>query len=527
MRLPESSATAEATDFTPVTPHSPGRDQPLLLIPLILLLIVCSNGVAHAQQTDMSDEAVTTPGQAESLQDLQSQMVAVVRMPGSLPATVPSPLNDWLEGRAAAILPAAIGGGVVIESGADGRLLVLTSSRLLGTVSGNAMDRPSSREPAILIVTYDGLQLPARLLASHPLIELAVLEAEVPATFRTREQPVARFSERAMPGIACVLISDPIGLVRSGASAIGTATIRRQEWRPPAVATPSAISLPPISTWRLDREREPAVTGCPIFDQKGDCIGIVAEPTVNDLAGTGLPVIDCSASQQSYINDLRSGYELEYGWLGLMGERANPEQLTAIPIDYFPQPHPVRTGVRLTGVPEMSAHDEPELSVGQIVFAVNGQRVRNSEELAGLVAQHRPGESIVLTLWKPDLEMVDQVTLTTAKTPLPHELAGRFTAHRLPLWRGLRVGFPEAEFSTDSPGFSRLRMGVQVTDVERGSPAARVGLTAGDLIEKVGDRLISTPQEFLEAVELWDDETPLTLSGKTPEVFVPAARKEP
>jgi S1-C subfamily serine protease len=48
-------------------------------------------------------------------------------------------------------------------------------------------------------------------------------------------------------------------------------------------------------------------------------------------------------------------------------------------------------------------------------------------------------------------------------------------------------------------------------EVLPGSPAAAAGLKVGQFIEKVGERPVSSPAEFLSAVETWPDTVPVTV----------------
>lgn len=60
-------------------------------------------------------------------------------------------------------------------------------------------------------------------------------------------------------------------------------------------------------------------------------------------------------------------------------------------------------------------------------------------------------------------------------------------------------------------GISEDAQGVVVTTVKEDSPAAGIGLQPGDVIEKVGSKRVTTPQEFREAVDALSLETGIAL----------------
>lgn len=140
------------------------------------------------------------------------------------------------------------------------------------------------------------------------------------------------------------------------------------------------------------------------------------------------------------------------------------------------------------------------LQPGDVVVAFNGKPITRSLELQRLVSTapigsnvelkvRRGGKTITVTARLEELKE----TGTTARPGAPSEPEGGPTA--------LGLGLAPLTPSLAQRYGIQATKGVVVVGVQQGSPAAATGIQPGDVIERVGQTAVSTPQEVQAAVK--------------------------
>ncbi len=61
---------------------------------------------------------------------------------------------------------------------------------------------------------------------------------------------------------------------------------------------------------------------------------------------------------------------------------------------------PVVNGALITRVVDDSPADQAGIRPGDVIIAIDGKRITEENTLDGLIRQHRPGDSIEVTLWR-------------------------------------------------------------------------------------------------------------------------------
>jgi serine protease Do len=146
---------------------------------------------------------------------------------------------------------------------------------------------------------------------------------------------------------------------------------------------------------------------------------------------------------------------------------------------------------------------------GDVIVEMAGEKISDRSQLQGIVEALEVGEAYDAVVLRDGERQTITVTM--------EEMPGDFTP-------AMRRGRPNGETAPDEPetatydelglkvekvtkelaeqlGISADSKGVVVTSVKEGTPAAQIGLEAGDIIEKVGAKRITSPQEFREAVD--------------------------
>lgn len=191
--------------------------------------------------------------------------------------------------------------------------------------------------------------------------------------------------------------------------------------------------------------------------------------------------------------------------------------------------HMAGPGARVIQVLPDSPADEAGLQVGDLITSVDGQALDAETDLADLIAQHAPGDSITLEVQSPGQE-ARQVSLELGEHPekagaaylgvqyLPAPDIEQFDGMPLPFggprFREMRpfdddflFVFPEGDFEG----------GALVGRVADDSPAATAGLRRGDIITALEGQPVDSPEAIVDAVAERQPGDVLKLSVYRPE----------
>ena len=138
------------------------------------------------------------------------------------------------------------------------------------------------------------------------------------------------------------------------------------------------------------------------------------------------------------------------------------------------------------------------IKAGDVIVAVNGERIVNARELARRIGSMAPGNAVKLTVLQGGSEKTVSVTLG-----------------ELPAQAEARRGGGDEERNTRSNEFSALGLqlapastvagsgseGVVVTGVAQDGPAAERGFKTGDVILEVAGKPVSNPADIRKAID--------------------------
>lgn len=197
---------------------------------------------------------------------------------------------------------------------------------------------------------------------------------------------------------------------------------------------------------------------------------------------------------------------------------------------------PNETGVKGAEVKEVmpeSAASLAGIKEKDIIQEVDGKSIQSPEDLVKLIRSQKPGDKVEIVLLRDGKKMTIAVKL--GSTPRKPEMKS-FRMEGLPGFEGMmddvmkrRGPLPFAWEGREM----RPRMGVQleetasgkglkVLEVEPGSPAEKSGLIKDDIINKIGDREVSTVDDVREALAGDKSELRVDVSraGKKVEIIV-------
>ncbi|MDX8401483.1 MAG: PDZ domain-containing protein, partial [Mariprofundaceae bacterium] len=136
-----------------------------------------------------------------------------------------------------------------------------------------------------------------------------------------------------------------------------------------------------------------------------------------------------------------------------------------------------------------SAADKAGIRAGDVIVAIDGERIKRSHDLPIRVARHRPGDRVRIDVVRGGKPKT--IVVTVEKMP-EEAVARRGAGQRLKL--GVLLG--ELDEETARSLGVRVRYGLVVRQVVPGSPAARAGIAKGDVIYRVDGRAMRSLEDF-------------------------------
>lgn len=225
------------------------------------------------------------------------------------------------------------------------------------------------REEDLTVGTHDGGTLPARFVGRDPSSDLAVLRVE---------------------GLEAKAAAPSEGEARVGQLALAVGRSGRGDGPRASLGVVSGVGGPLRSRWgtRLERYVQtdaavyPGFSGGPLVDVRGAVIGVL---TAGLARGAALAVPADLA--WSVANSLAEKGSVKRGYLGILSQ---PVHLP----DAQRTGHARHGGLLVVGVEEGSPAGRGGLMVGDIVAALDGHPVEDTEDLLALLTGERVGAEV-------------------------------------------------------------------------------------------------------------------------------------
>jgi S1-C subfamily serine protease len=188
-----------------------------------------------------------------------------------------------------------------------------------------------------------------------------------------------------------------------------------------------------------------------------------------------------------------------------LGDRHGRPYLGLVPCDGLPKEievHLARPPVIVEVMPGGPA-EQAGLQEGDLVIAVDGQTVGLEKDLADLIAEYEPGDTVTLEIERPGEEpRAKEVKVKLGQHPEKEGAAYLGVRYSpFPRFEGLRR-LPFGEFD-DSPfvlPHGEIEQGLIIWRVSEDSPASAAGLKGGDVITAVDGESVASPQALTEAI---------------------------
>ena len=335
----------------------------------------------------------------------------------------------------------------------------------------------------VTVVLPDKREYEAEVIGRDPNTDVAVVK--VNAT----DLPVVQFgsADGMEVGDWVVALGYPLQL---GSTA--TAGIVSAKGRSLGILSDGGAASAPLEHFiQTDAAINPGNSGGPLVDLEGHVIGMntaIASPT-GYYSGYGFAVpIELV---RRVADDLIRFGEVRRPKLGIGVSDVDPADAEVYGL-------PDATGAEVTQVTPGSAAGKAGLELGDVIVAVDAQRIADSGVLTALLARRQPGEQVSLEVVRYGKRLRMTVTLDTFVPAAP---AARDAAEKS--GDGMsKAGFRAVELTPELARRMQLNAesGVVVAQVAPGGAAARSGIAPGMLIERVNGRDITSVRDVSDIV---------------------------
>jgi serine protease Do len=300
--------------------------------------------------------------------------------------------------------------------------------------------------------------------------------------------PVVKLGDPAQVRVGewVLAIGSPFGFENTATAGIVSATSR---------SLPDGTYVPFIQT---DAAVNPGNSGGPLFDMKGEVIGITSQIYSRTGGYQGIAfAIPINVAAQVKEQLVKYG-KVERGRMGVAIQEVSQSLAQSFGLDK-PQ------GALVSSVEPGGPADKAGIKPGDVLLSVNGKAVDRSAELPPLVAAVKPGSKATFDVWRDGAKRSLAVTVGELK---PEQVASAKPAS-------------QAGEDTGKLGLA-LRQGEEGLVVEKASgPAARAGIRPGDVVVAVNGKRLKSAEELRSATAKAKGTVALLVKRGDQSIFVP------
>jgi serine protease Do len=250
---------------------------------------------------------------------------------------------------------------------------------------------------------------------------------------------------------------------------------------------------------QTDAAINPGNSGGPLVNLAGEVIGIntAIETRSGGYDGVGFAV---PVSLAKWVGDqLASDGKVRRAYLGVKPDDVDSDIAKALDL-------PTSKGVIVSEVTKGSPAEQAGVKVQDVILKLNNRAVSNRQQLITVAERLNIGESYPLVVLRDGKEV--ELTIVAAEFP---EHVAQASQKVDALGAEVQELTPELaqelELDTDS--------GVVVTNVQRGSLAARIGLRPGVVIARIGKTEVNSLEDFENGLQAAKEKRQLVLLIKT------------
>jgi serine protease Do len=325
----------------------------------------------------------------------------------------------------------------------------------------------------VQIRTDDGKTYKAKVVGTDQKTDLALIKVNADKSF-----PFVTFADHApRVGDWVIAVGNPYGL--AGTATAGIVSARGRD-----------IGSGPYDDFiQIDAPINKGNSGGPAFNVEGKVIAVntaIYSPSGGSIGiGFGIP----ADTVKTVIAQLKDKGYVERGWIGVKIQAVTPEIADSLGMK---KAEGAIVAEAESGAPAAKAG----VKSGDVIFAVNGDAVKDSRDLAKKIGALAPGSSVKLGIRRKGEDQT--LTLTLAKMPKEQQQARADSGANEDSGASVpKLGLTVAPAKDVAGAGSK---GVVVTAVDPDSAAAEHGVQNGDVILQVAGKPVSNASQVKQAV---------------------------
>jgi putative serine protease PepD len=221
---------------------------------------------------------------------------------------------------------------------------------------------------AVRVKFPDGSTYKATVVGTDTSTDIAVLHVDAPSS---KLHPLTLGdSSKVQVGDGVVAIGNPFGLDGTVTSGIVSALNRE-------ISAPD--NTPIVGAIQTDAAINHGNSGGPLLDLHGDVIGITSQIQSDSGGNDGVGFAVPSNTVKTIASQLIAKGSVQHPLLGVTPTTAS-------------------SGVGISSVEKGTGAADAGLKVGDVITSVNGTTVTQAEQLRAIIAGHKPGDTLTLTI---------------------------------------------------------------------------------------------------------------------------------
>ncbi|MCC6710102.1 MAG: DegQ family serine endoprotease [Gammaproteobacteria bacterium] len=345
----------------------------------------------------------------------------------------------------------------------------------------------------IKVTLTDGRELPAKLVGTDPMTDLAVIKVEPKG-----ELPAVAFgdSDRARVGDWVVAIGSPFGL--GGSVTAGIISARGRD-----------IHSGPYDDYlQIDAPINSGNSGGPVINAEGRVVGVNTAIYSPNGGNIGIGFAIPAREAERVVGELRNHGAVTRGWLGVQIQPVSAAMAEALNIKDA-------SGALVAAVVEKSPAARAGVKVGDVILKFGDTAIKDARDLSKAVAKAEPGAKVHIDIVRNGKS---ERLATVIDRNAQNDVA--FKQDAAPTDNGAdnldeKLGVALGALSSDARAQLNLDdsvKGALVVGVKNGSAAEESGLKPGDVIVRVNNAEVADAQSAKHALgSAHDDKRPVVV----------------
>ena len=331
----------------------------------------------------------------------------------------------------------------------------------------------------IKVILYDNREFDAEIIATDPLSDLAVIKIQPDRLI------AAKFgdSNKLQIGEWVVAIGSPFGLHLNHTVTAGIIS---------AVGRSDVVSRMNFENFiQHDAAINPGNSGGGLFNLNGDLMGINTAIATDGFsksnAGVGFAIPVNQAKR--VVEDLITLGKVSRGWLGVQIQDIDESMQKALKLGS-------KKGAFIASIGKGSPAELGGLKEKDVIVAMNAIEIEDSNQLKNKVSSAKPGEIIIFTVIRDNINETIMITLGTR--PNQDDISNVFSLN----------SFDKIGLKTDSnPDGS----GVIILDINPKSEAYNKNIRKSDIITEIGNDKINSIEDYNSSLKNYNAGDPIML----------------